>query len=370
LHRAKNAKFFLLFIEPKYSGDRSNELLELFGAALAINDSDQFLTNVLCELLSASLAKSSWDKYCSGWRAWLDFELTQDNCVKWPVDIQTFRKFAAWCIAHRNISHRTTMSYLYSVSIAHSLKGMSCVNYHDDKILKLMMSGAKNTYSNHSVICNNRRVANTYTLKLISHELATSNWCDISKQTVWACCTMAFFASVRLGEILSDFLEKFDPTATLLWKNVKFVNDDEILLFIPCTKTKRYSGEFVDVFAINNMCCPVKALYKLMQIQIELGFFNLDKPVFAFSSRCFLTTRKLNDILKSLLARYYNETTGVISCHSFRGAMINIMQQNSPLFNVSEYQTYGRWASSAYLMYLRNHRTERRRLFDKISNVI
>jgi hypothetical protein len=181
-------KIFLLFIEPKYSGDRSNELLELFDAALAINDSDQFLTNVLCELLSASLAKSSWDKYCSGWCAWLDFELTQDNCVKWPVNIQTFRKFAAWCIAHRNISHRTAMSYLYSVSIAHSLKGMSCVNYHDDKILKLMMSGAKHAYGNHSVICSNRRVANTYTLKLISHELATSNWCDISKQTVWACC--------------------------------------------------------------------------------------------------------------------------------------------------------------------------------------
>jgi hypothetical protein len=153
----------------------------LFNAALYIDDTDMFLTNVLLKLLSASLAKSTWDKYCSGWRAWLDFELTQDKCITWPVNIQTFRKFAVWCIGKKCVNKRTVSSYMYSVSMAHSLKGLDCINYNDDKIIKLILNGAKNIYESYGSISANRRVANTYTLKLISHELASSNWCDISK---------------------------------------------------------------------------------------------------------------------------------------------------------------------------------------------
>jgi hypothetical protein len=252
-------------------------------ASLVINDNDSFLSSVLIVLLSASLANSTWEKYCSGWRAWLDFELTQDAGIKWPIDIQTFRKFAVWCIGNRHISSKTAGSYLYSVAIAHSLKGLNCVNYNDDKILKLILSGAKNMY-NANPIANNRRVANMYTLKLLSHQLASSNWCDISKQVVWACCTMAFFASVRLGEVLSNFANKFDPSSTLLWRHVKFLNAEEILIYIPSTKTSKNTGEFVDIFSVQNSCCPVKALYTLMQLQIKLGFFDLDRPVFAFSA--------------------------------------------------------------------------------------
>jgi hypothetical protein len=232
------------------------------------------------------------------------------------------------------------------------------------------MSGAKNSCGTPNSISSNRRVANMHTLKLISHALAASDWCEISKQTVWATCTTAFFASVRLGEILSDFVSSFDPTATLLWKHVKFLNENEILLYIPCTKTKKYAGEFIDLFAINNLACPVKALYALMKMQIKLGFFDLNAPVFAFSKNYFITTRKLNEILRSLLSSWYNDSTGFISCHSFRGAMINIMQANSTLFDISDYRIYGRWASDAYLLYLRNHRAERKKLFEKLSNVI
>jgi hypothetical protein len=258
---------------------------------------------------------------------------------------------------------------MYSVSMAHSLKGLDCINYNDDKIIKLILNGAKNIYESYGSISANRRVANTYTLKLISHELASSNWCDISKQVVWACCTTAFFASIRLGEVLSDFTDKFNQTATLLWKNVKFLGNDEILLYIPCIK-KKFCGDFVDVFAVDNLYCPVRALYALMQQQIKLGFFDLNKPVFAFSSSYFLTTRKLNEILKDLLKKYYNEATGYISCHSFRGALVNIMQSNTKKFDPNEYRLFGRWSSDAYLLYLKNHRAERRTVFKKLSHML
>jgi hypothetical protein len=214
-------------------------LTDLINAGKFINDNNKFLTNVLCELLSASLAKSTWDKYCSGWRAWLDFEMWQNFCIQWPLDMCTVRKFVIWCLAHRNISYATAKSYLYSVSIAHSLKGFDCVDYHNDKTLKLILSGAKNAQVHNVSTSQYRRIANFSTLKLISHALASTNWCELSKQVVWTCCTTAFFTSVRMGEILSDYTSCVDSTSTLLWKHVKFLSDDEILIFLPCTKTKK-----------------------------------------------------------------------------------------------------------------------------------
>jgi hypothetical protein len=348
-----------------------NELTVLFEASLAIDDNDKFLTNVLTELLSASLAKSTWDKYCSGWRAWLDFELSQENCIAWPVSIENFRKFAVWCIGNRCISHRTTISYLYSVAIAHSLKNLPCVDYNSDKTLKLLLNGAKNLGEPRTNVSQGRRVANISTLKLISHALASCDWHKISRQVIWSCCTLAFFASLRIGEILSSNCASFDPTSTLLWKHVKFLCNDSVLLYIPCTKTKKYTGEFVDVFPLEgNFCCPVSALKLLLQIHLELNIFDFEQPVFSFGKHNFLTTRKLNDVLKNLLSPWYDPNTDVISCHSFRGAVINIMQNNMSLFKPEECRLYGRWESDAYLYYLKNHHADRKLTFEKLSSLI
>jgi hypothetical protein len=149
-----------------------------------------------------------------------------------------------------------------------------------------------------------------------------------------------------MGEILSDYTSCVDSTSTLLWKHVKFLSNDEILIFMPCTKTKKYNGEFVDVFAIrDSFCCPVSLLKRT-------------------------TTRKLNEILKDLLRPWYNPRMDLISGHSFRGAVANIMQKNSHTFSKSDCQYLGRWASSAYTVYLRQHRAERKLLFNKLSNVL
>jgi integrase len=235
-------------------------------------------------------------------------------------------------------------------------------------MLKLLLNGAKNLdISKNNILCN-RRVANIHTLKLLSHALASSDWQCISKQVVWSCCTLAFFASLRVGEILSCNVSTFDPTSTLLWKHIKFLNDDNILLYIPCSKTKKYAGEFVDIFPVkNSFCCAVKALKKLQQLQIELRIFDFDQPVFSFAKYNFLTTRKLNDLLKKLLSPWYDPCKDVISCHSFRGAIINIMQKNMSDFKPEDYRLCGRWDSDAYMYYLRNHRADRKLLFEKLS---
>jgi hypothetical protein len=174
-----------------------------------------------------------------------------------------------------------------------------------------------------------------------------------------------------MGEILCDYTNSVDVTASLLWRHVKFLSDSEILVFLPCTKTKKYNGDFVDMFALkNNPCCPVSALKKLMQLHIDANIFGLDQPVFSFGKKYFLTTRKLNELLKGLLRPWYDPKKDAISAHSFRGALANIMQENLNVFNKVDCQYIGRWASNAYTVYLKQHRKERKFLFEKLYKVI
>jgi hypothetical protein len=174
-----------------------------------------------------------------------------------------------------------------------------------------------------------------------------------------------------MGEILCDYTDCVDVTSSLLWKHVKFLSDSEILVFLPCTKTKKYNGDFVDIFALkNNTCCPVSALKMLMQLHIDIGIFSLDQPVFSFGKKYFLTTRKLNSLLKELLRPWYDPDRDAISAHSFRGALANIMQENLDVFDKKDCQYVGRWASNAYTVYLKQHRKERKFLFEKLYKMI
>jgi hypothetical protein len=359
----------------KYSKNRVNELISLLDSTLCLGDTateDNSLCELFKNLISISLADSTWSKYCTGWRAWKDFisYAGMDN-VDLPLKVEDFRAFATYCTAVRKVSVQTTKSYMYSMELAHALKGLDCVKYSTDRLLKLILNGAENLkdIENPNVTC--RRVMTLSTLLLIGHRLANTQWCEISKQTIWSVCTLAFFTSLRLGEILASNARNFDVASTLLWKNVKFLKDNEILLFVPSTKTSKCKGEFVDVFPINpHPCCPVNALRRLMNLHLKANTFSLDNPVFMFQSKQNLTVRKLNDTLKSLLADVYRPGENAITAHSFRAALPAEMDRHPELFSKNDIMQWGRWRGHSYLLYLRLHRDNRRKFFNKITSVV
>ncbi len=69
-------------------------------------------------------------------------------------------------------------------------------------------------------------------IKLISHQLAGTDWPDTDKQAIWACCVVAFFTSARVGELLASRDSSFDPTATLTWDDIKFRADNSAIITI------------------------------------------------------------------------------------------------------------------------------------------
>jgi hypothetical protein len=102
---------------------------------------------------------------------------------------------------------------------------------------------------------------------------------------------------------------------------VKFLNFDEILLFLPYTKTNKGMGDFVDVFPTKDITCPVKAIRKLMSVQMDKNVFDLQKPVFMFSSGKLLTVRHFNQVVKELLKDIYVPGENQITAHSFRARL-------------------------------------------------
>ena len=86
-----------------------------------------------------------------------------------------------------------------------------------------------------------------------------------------------------MGELVPTYEKNFDPSTTLIWKNIKFLENGEILIFIPYSKSTGFKGKVVDVFKIeSNKNCPAASLNRLKRMVDKKGYFSESKPVFSF----------------------------------------------------------------------------------------
>ena len=98
-----------------------------------------------------------------------------------------------------------------------------------------------------------------------------------------------------MGELVPTYEKSFDPSTTLRCENVKFLENGEILMFIPYSKSTGYKGKVVDVFKIeNDKNCPAASLHRLKCMVEKNGYFSKNKPIFSFPSGKNLTKKKLN----------------------------------------------------------------------------
>jgi hypothetical protein len=346
--------------------DFENKMADLIDTWNCLGDLGAPLSNEFAKLINASRASSTWSVYSTGWNSLKNFAIDLDITLQWPVDIEIVRTYVVWCISKKNLKTSTVKLYLSAIKMGHTLQGLTPVDYHKDKIIDMLMSGAANV---EPTPVKTRRAMNISTLLLLGHRIACTSWNKLSKQVVWAACTTCFFTSARLGEILASKPSDFDRKSTLCWTNVTFLDKEEMIIYIPSTKTSP-KGEFIDLYPIpTHPCCPVAALRKLLVLQKEIGW-RKDDPVFTFSSGRFLTTRELNINLKSLLGDLFSPGMNSITCHSFRAAIPSAVCAWPDKFDVKELQEWSRWKGSSYVTYCRSFRAQRRKLFNKIVSIL
>ncbi len=311
-------------------------------------------------LVAASLSTSSWNRFNSA----LNCARTYGS-FSWPMDVTFLRSFTSWALTSRGFSPQTVSIYLSDLKLAHKLRNLDSSQF-DDFFVKSMLKGAEKLLL-YSTICKKTRLVLTYPLlRLLGNEIAVSDWSDDRKRTFWTACCLAFFASFRLGEILSPSESSFSRE-TLTWDNIQIFEDHAVIhiRFPKSLRSKR--GDFVDIFPFHG-CCPLSALKNLNANKKELGGKNY--PVFMFNSGKFLTPDALVRTLRLLLKKHIGTEANFLSGHSFQAGIPAALANCPELASDDDIRKWGRWNSNSYQVYTRLKLNARRAIFVKISNAI
>jgi hypothetical protein len=323
------------------------------------------------DLLHASMAASTWQRYASGWRAWQDFELHAATTFDWPLSREAIQAFAAFCVVEKKLKPSSVQTYISSLVKLHKLRG-----FHDyevkDKTTTAILRGASNL-----LMCaptpprSTRRVMSLPLLKLLGHNLASTDWHPGTKQTIWAACLVGFFGTARMGELLASHETLLDPTATLTWRCVQYRPDNSYLIHIRLPKISTLEGDFIDIFPFpDQRWCPVAALKLLQQMQQAAGAGQPQQAVFTYPTGRHLTREGLNGVLRTLLGDVCDFKTDTISCHSFRAAIPSALAAQPDQMSAEEIKLWGRWRSEAYQSYTRLKTGQKKILYGKILNVL
>ena len=289
------------------------------------------------------------------------FEKTSSSNFCWPLDIKTIVKFGKWMLETKNLNPTTVETYIHTLKMMHELSNLDSQAF-SNPLVKLTIKGANNLqlYKKSKTVY--RNVVTLPLLRIIGHRIAAQDWDIQSKQIIWVACCLAFFGSLRMGEILFENERQFDPDASFLWGDV-IVKEESLLCKIKSPKSNNKGGDCVDIFEFKGKnCCPVKAFQTWQKLS---GPKKATDPVFSFKNRKLLTKSNFNKTLSSLLSDY--ERKGAkISGHSFRAGIPATLAKFPEIANDDHILVWGRWSSKAYLSYTRLRVDQKRKIYEKI----
>jgi hypothetical protein len=288
--------------------------------------------------------------------------------IAWPIPIESLRAYVGWSLKTNKLAPSTVKQYLSDLKNFHLLRGLPTKHF-DDFFLASMIRGAENLSLYTSLTKPARLVMSFPLLKILGHEIATSNWSVESKRVFWGACCIAFFGSFRMGELLTNDEHQFS-VETLTWDCVTFTSKNSAVIQVRFPKnTKRGQAQFVDIFEIEDRSiCPFNCLKSLHDSNPTAVEKNL--PVFSFSPTKFLSTRVFTKTLRSLLLPHIGQKANVLSGHSFRAGIPATIANHPSLLSNDDVCKWGRWSSSCYHAYTRLKLSARKEIFKKLLCVL
>ena len=167
---------------------------------------------------------------------------------------------------------------------------------------------------------------------------------------LWAACCTCFFSFLRSGEVTTPSAREYDPGAHLSYGDVTLDNTSNpsvVQEVIKASKTDPFrKGVKVYLGRTNNKLCPVAAVAAYLAIRHKQGA----GPFFKFQSGIALTRASFVSRVRLALA------AAGIKADNFAGHSFRIGAASTAAAKGAEdslIKTLGRWASSAYLLYVR-----------------
>ncbi len=304
-------------------------------------------------------SSSSWKRTCAALNSFKRFAKDSGSIITWPFSETAINNFVSWALKIAKLSPSTVNVYLSDLATCHKLRGLdpsACSNF----LAKTMIKGAKNLASYSATKKEPKAVMTLSCLKILGHEIAKSDWTTTKKSVYWAACTVAFFGSFRMGELLCPSDNSYSSD-TLIWSDVTFNGNDSVILNIRHPKSNRAGGEKVEVFRFSgHNCCPVKALRCLYSSRTVS---NQLTPVFALIASQYLCKKTFNSTLKELLS--YHLPGHTLLGHSFRAGIPSALSAVPELVTSEEILAWGRWSSQSYMAYTKHRHLSRKKIFEK-----
>ena len=269
--------------------------------------------------------------------------------------------FVGWLISVRKVSASTISQYLSALRMSHLKKGVLPSNLRPDMV-KAILRGHEHSCAKNKI----PRLAMTIpVMRLLKKLLVMSKMPLSKKRLIWAISTIAFHGSFRIHELLSRDTLSFDPTTTLLGKDlrvmkVKIEGKSEDILAVHLKNPKEDKlgmGVNVELFSTGTFTCPVDAWTKWQRVSTLR--LNPLKPVFRMDNGKCLTGGTFNKELKSLLGKFINYDEKKFLSHSFRSGFASMMAEAG--YSDAEIMRQGRWHSQAFLAYCKTGRGSRMR---------
>ncbi|KAF8129570.1 hypothetical protein EV363DRAFT_290807 [Boletus edulis] len=240
----------------------------------------------------------------------------------------------------------TVANYFNSVHAWHTLHGLEWSPNSDetDALLKAAKSLAPPS--------SKRPPREPYTLDIITRLHAHLDLNDPLDTAVFACLTTTFFATARTGEFTVANIPAFNPAIHVTREHMSLQRDRqglEVTNFrLPRTKSSQ-QGEDVSWAKQSGPCDPHAAIHH---------HFSLNNPppnahLFAYRTKKGFTPMTRTKFLKTLERAFKAAGLTPLKGHGIRiGSTLEYLLRNVP-FDVVKAK--GRWASDAFLVYLRKH---------------
>lgn len=325
----------------------------------------------LAETANLSLAKSTWSTYKTTKKHLKECEMETGASLELPMDDTKVTIFLSWLLRTRCIKSTSADSYLAGLRKLHTVEGLQAPIIRTDMI-KAILAGAKNRNNIEESLCPKpKRLPITLTaLKLLGLELNNLEMQKIDIRLIWTVSCIAFFGSLRMGELLTEKGTHFDPLVNLLTEDVLLTKEQGqdsfvLQLNIKAPKENRNGkAVIIDLFQNGGECCPIKAFQAWQKLNPPA---QIGKPMFRFANGAPFTQEKMNKILKICMQHNVPEGAGYYSGHSFRAGIPSMLGQLG--YSDEDVRTVGRWSSNSHEHYMKLPRTKRQKISREIAGM-
>lgn len=319
------------------------------------------VTKDLEELGRHGLADKTWSAYSTAERMLSKFHREKKKKRELPLSESTTLEFIHWLAKDRNLAAGTINGYLAGIRQLHIAKGLPDPNIRTDTV-NLILKGIKNKDDKEKlkkkVI---RRPITKNIMSTLKKRLRQWNTDYTDQRLLWAVSSNLFHGAFRIGELLGDKQNEFDPAFDLLTDDIHVTSKSvQFRLKMP-KEDRKGRSTIVDVYATGGPLCPVKAFNKWKAMSND---WPAGQPAFRWRNGSALTQGQFRRILKERLEGHVENPSDIFCSHSFRIGAASMLGNLG--FDDEDIQAVGRWSSRAFEEYLLLPRTKRMAMAKKI----